>query len=147
MGCQHFEQDITISAVILNKVAGSRQESLVRNSIELYCGIPVIGSVPRLKGSLLPERHMGLVPHQERDDALGAIEWAREAVNRNIDLKAILQIANDAGHLSGEITLGVKAEPGITDVSARPRIGYIKDSSFWFYYPENLDQLKILGRI
>jgi len=78
MGCQHFEQDISISAVILNRVAGSRQESLVRNSIELYCGIPVIGSVPKLKGGLLPERHMGLVPHQERRDAIKAIEWAQK---------------------------------------------------------------------
>jgi cobyrinic acid a,c-diamide synthase len=145
MGCQHFEQDISISAVILNRVAGSRQESLVRNSIELYCGIPVIGSVPKLKGSLLPERHMGLVPHQERDDALRAIEWAHEAVRKGLDLKAIWQIANDAVPLSGEVSQRAMGQPGIPDVSTRPRIGYIMDSSFWFYYPENLDQLKDLG--
>ena len=28
-----------------------------------------------------------------------------------------------------------------------PRIGVIRDKSFWFYYPENLEQLKDLGAI
>jgi cobyrinic acid a,c-diamide synthase len=145
MGCQHFEQGINIPAVILNRVAGSRQESLVRNSIELYCGIPVIGSVPRLKGSLMPERHMGLVPHQERDDALRAVEWTHEAVKKYVDLKAIWQIAKEAAPLSVNDSRGAKEQTGIPDVSARPRIGYIMDSSFWFYYPENLNQLRNLG--
>ncbi len=145
MGCQHFEQDINISAVILNRVAGSRQESLVRNSIELYCGIPVIGSVPRLKGSLMPERHMGLIPHQERDDALKAVEWTHEAVKKCVDIKAIWQIANDAVPLSGEVPQVAIKQPEISVVSAPPRIGYIMDSSFWFYYPENLDQLRNQG--
>jgi cobyrinic acid a,c-diamide synthase len=26
-----------------------------------------------------------------------------------------------------------------------PRIGFIRDKSFWFYYPENLDQLRQMG--
>ncbi|NIR17995.1 MAG: cobyrinic acid a,c-diamide synthase, partial [Desulfobacterales bacterium] len=28
-----------------------------------------------------------------------------------------------------------------------PKIGVIRDRSFWFYYPENLEQLKDLGAI
>jgi cobyrinic acid a,c-diamide synthase len=145
MGCQHFEPDVRIAGVILNRVAGSRQEALVRSSIERYCHVPVVGSVPKLKGSLFPERHMGLVPHQERDDALRAIEWAQAAVSNGLDLKAIWRIASDAVPFSGEAHRGVKKEPGIPDASAPLRIGYIRDSSFWFYYPENLDQLRDLG--
>lgn len=145
MGCQLFEPDIRISGVILNRVAGSRQESVVRSSIELHCGIPVVGSVPKLKGGLFPERHMGLVPHQERDDALRAIEWAQEAVKQGLDLKAIWRIASDAVPLSGEARQGEKRRPGIPEAGTTPRIGYLRDSSFWFYYPENLDQLKDLG--
>jgi cobyrinic acid a,c-diamide synthase len=144
-GCQHFEQDVHIAGVILNRVAGSRQELIVRGSIERYCGIPVVGSVPKLKGKLFPERHMGLVPHQERDDALRGIEWAREAVRKGLDVKAVWRIASDAVPLSGEALQGVKRGPGIPEAGAPPRIGYIRDSSFWFYYSENLDQLKHLG--
>jgi cobyrinic acid a,c-diamide synthase len=119
MGCQRFDPDLNIVAVILNRVAGPRQDSVVRNSIEQYCEIPVIGSVPKLKGNFFPERHMGLIPYQERNYAEKAISWARSVVKENLDLE-------------------------ILTVDA-PRIGFIRDRSFWFYYPENLDQLKNLG--
>ncbi len=145
LGCQRFEPDVRISGVILNRVAGSRQESIVRSSIELCCGIPVVGSVPKLKGGLFPERHMGLVPHQERDDALRAIEWAREAVRKGLDAKAVWRIAKGAVPLRVEASQGVKGWSGIPDASSPPRIGYLRDSSFWFYYPENLYHLKDLG--
>lgn len=145
MGCQHFEPDVHIEGVILNRVAGSRQEALVRSSIERYCGIPVVGSVPKLKGNFFPKRHMGLVPHQERRDAIKAIEWAQEAVREGIDLKAMWRIAHHAVPLKQDIRQRAEEPLQIPKAHTAPRIGYIRDSSFWFYYPENLDQLKDLG--
>jgi cobyrinic acid a,c-diamide synthase len=146
MGCQKFDPGLRIEAVILNRVAGSRQESIVRNSIERYCGIPVIGAVPKLKGSPFPERHMGLIPYQEREQAEKAIAWARSVAEQNLDLEAIWR-------LSHEVELLEKAdhqrEIGPSDdLSADPpRIGVIKDRSFWFYYPENLEYLKNRGAV
>jgi cobyrinic acid a,c-diamide synthase len=145
MGCQRFEPDVHIAGVILNRVAGSRQEAIVRSSIEHYCHVPVVGSVPKLKGKLFPERHMGLVPHQERNDALRAIKWAQQAVRQSLDLKAVCRIASDVVPISGEAHQGVKGGPRIQEAFTPPRIGYIRDNSFWFYYPENLEQLKDLG--
>jgi len=145
MGCQRFEPDVRIKGVILNKVAGLRQESIIQGSIERYCGIPVVGSVAKLKGNLFPERHMGLVPHQERNEAVKAIEWAQKAVKQGLDLTAIWRIANNVVPLSGEARRGIKRQPETPETGTRPRIGYLRDSSFWFYYPENLDQLKDLG--
>ena len=145
MGCQRFEPDVHIEGVILNRVAGSRQEALVRSSIERYCGIPVVGSVPKLKGNFFPERHMGLVPHQERRDAIKAIEWAQEAVREGIDLKAMWRIAHGAMPLKQGIRQRAEEPKKIPNAHTAPRIGYIRDSLFWFYYPENLDQLKDLG--
>ncbi len=145
MGCQRFEPDVPIEGVILNRVAGSRQEALVRSSIERYCGIPVVGSVPKLKGNFFPERHMGLVPHLERRDAIKAIEWAQEAVREGIDLKAMWRIAHHAMPLKQDIRQRAEEPLQIPNAHTAPRIGYIRDSSFWFYYPENLDQLKDLG--
>jgi len=63
-GCQVFDPDLNIGGVILNRVAGPRQEELITGAIEKYCGLPVVGAVPRLKENLFPERHMGLVPFQ-----------------------------------------------------------------------------------
>jgi cobyrinic acid a,c-diamide synthase len=145
LGCQRFEPDVQIEGVILNRVAGSRQEALVRSSIERYCGIPVVGSVPKLKGNFFPERHMGLVPHLERHDAIRAVEWAQEAVREGIDLKAMWRIAHHAAPLKQDICQRAEEQLQIPNAHTAPRIGYIRDSSFWFYYPENLDQLKDLG--
>lgn len=146
MGCQKFDPDLKIAAVILNKVAGLRQGTLIRNSIERYCGIPVIGSIPRLKNNPFPERHMGLVPHQERHHAEKAIEWARKAVEENLDLDVLWKIAHDVDPLD-EIAKQTEERRSYAQSSDPPRIGFIRDSSFWFYYPENLGQLKELGAI
>jgi cobyrinic acid a,c-diamide synthase len=144
MGCQKFDPDLKIKAVILNRVAGTRHESVVRNSIEQYCGIPVLGSVPKLRGNVFPERHMGLVPQQERDHAEKAISWARKVVEENLDSEAIVRLAHDVNPLAKE---DLEKEPSNIDLSSAdpPTIGFIRDSSFWFYYPENLEQLKKLG--
>lgn len=144
MGCQRFDPALNIAGVILNRVARSRQESLVRNSIEKYCGIPVIGAIPKLKEELFPERHMGLVPHLERKYAEKAVAWARSTVEKNLDLEALWSLSHQAAPLNREDQdLGPAAfESSDTDP---PRIGYINDKSFWFYYPENLEALKSLG--
>jgi cobyrinic acid a,c-diamide synthase len=144
MGCQQFDPDLNIVAAILNRVAGHRQESVVKHAIEHYCGIPVIGSVPKLEVNFFPERHMGLVPYQERDDAKRAIAWAREVVEKNLDLETAYRLAQEVapletGHTPHESREAKKVH------GYHPRIGFIRDSSIWFYYPENLDQLKYLG--
>ncbi|MBW2015471.1 MAG: cobyrinate a,c-diamide synthase [Deltaproteobacteria bacterium] len=146
-GCQTFEKDLRIAGVILNRVAGQRQESIIRASIEHYCGIPIVGSIPKLKDNPFPERHMGLVPHQERDHAEGAIAWARSTVESYLDLKAIWELAHDVPPISPGPDLSEVSKGKGTPVKRqdRPRIGYILDRSFWFYYPENLEHLERLG--
>lgn len=146
LGCQTFDPELDLRGVLLNRVGGERQESLVRRSIEHYCGIPVVGSVRKLRKNLFPERHMGLIPHQETERAMEAVDWARGIAEDSLDLDAILDIARGAGPL--EWTPPRKGETPATGVgpeSPKPRIGYIEDSAFWFYYPENLDALRDLG--
>ena len=146
MGCQRFDPDVKIVGVILNRVAGPRQETLIRNSIERYCDLPVVGSVPKLKGGLFPERHMGLVPYQERAQAERAIAWARTAVEDNLDLEVIWRLSQQVEPLDRMDQEGATGPSGHL-IGDPPRIGVIRDRSFWFYYPENLEQLKDLGAI
>ena len=146
MGCQRFDPDLKIVGVILNRVAGPRQEALTRNAIERYCGLPVVGSVPKLKGGLFPERHMGLVPYQERAQAERAIAWARSAVEDNLDLEAIWELSHQVEPIDRMVQEKEVAPSGDLNVDP-PRIGVIRDRSFWFYYPENLEQLKGLGAV
>lgn len=143
-GCQTFDPELNIAGVILNRVAGSRQENLIRGAIEKYCGLPVVGSIPKLRNNPFPERHMGLVPHQERKHAEKAISWAEKVVRENLDLSRIFEIALSAGPVPNGPEIK-ETRSVFTKNRERPRIGFIKDSAFWFYYPENLEQLEDLG--
>ncbi|MFH1935386.1 MAG: cobyrinate a,c-diamide synthase [Pseudomonadota bacterium] len=143
-GCQAFDPDLNVAGIILNRVAGSRQEALITNAIEKYCGTIVVGSVPKLQDSVFPERHMGLVPYQEREHAEKAISWTGETVEKHLQLDAIWRIASEAEDI--EVKFQTQT-PGTTVKAGNdsPQIGFIRDKAFWFYYPENLEQLERMG--
>lgn len=151
-GCRIFDPQLHVAGVILNRVAGSRQETLIRETVEDYCAVPVVGSVPKLPGGPFPERHMGLVPHLEQCHALEAVRWAKDMATKYLDLSAIGKIA--AGKDFTPV-VSVSSPLVIPDSRRRPvgsapsggrvRVGVIRDSVFWFYYPENLEALTRAG--
>ncbi|MBW2065342.1 MAG: hydrogenobyrinic acid a,c-diamide synthase (glutamine-hydrolyzing) [Deltaproteobacteria bacterium] len=145
MGCQKFDPELDIAGVILNRVAGKRQAGLVKESIETYCNIPVLGQIPKLKQNPFPERHMGLVPHLEREQAEKAVEWAKSIAEDHLDLQRILEIARGAGPFPYSGTEEKEFPLHEDSPKITPRIGFIRDKAFWFYYPENLAQLGELG--
>lgn len=145
-GCQAFDPDLDIAGVILNRVANSRQEGLITGAIEKYCGIPVVGAVPKLKENIFPERHMGLVPYQERNRAEKAISWAKKTVQDNLQLDQIWEIAHGVEPIEA-VSEDIASESIVIAKHRSPRIGFIRDRAFWFYYPENLEQLERMGAV
>ena len=77
-GCQTFESDTNIAAVVLNHVARSRHETRLRQAIENHCHIPVVGAIPRDDNLTIPDRHLGLVPRAEERAHLSAITACQE---------------------------------------------------------------------
>jgi cobyrinic acid a,c-diamide synthase len=162
LGCLHFEPDVQIKGVILNRIAGQRHENILRSSIEKHCGIPVIGAIPKLKSQDFPERHMGLIPTPEHSWAKKSINAAADVVAKHVDLSEVLRIAKSAedkpfscsadfsctddGNLSIEIA-GSRQKPqnASHNHSQTPKIGIVKDSAFQFYYPDNLEALTAAG--
>jgi cobyrinic acid a,c-diamide synthase len=141
LGCQHFDPQVPIRGVILNQIARPRHEAIIRQAIETYCGIPVLGAIPRLKCDVFPERHMGLVPPQEHATAIKAVTTARDLARRYLDLEGLWQVASQAPPLPAVIT-----SPAFFCADcAPPVIGVIRDSAFQFYYPENLEALREAG--
>jgi cobyrinic acid a,c-diamide synthase len=102
MGCSLFDPDVMIKAVILNRVANRRHEKKLRNSIEHYCGIPVLGAIPKLDQQHFPERHLGLVPTPEHDWAADSIEAIAKIAEQHVDLNAIVKISQQAPVLEAE---------------------------------------------
>jgi cobyrinic acid a,c-diamide synthase len=145
-GCLQFDPEVNIRGVILNRVAGSRHESILRKTIETYCDLPVLGAIPKIKGEAFPERHMGLVPTPEHDWAEESIEKAADMAGQYLDLDGLLAVARETPDLTapsekpGEETI-VDSQTG----GPQPRIGVIRDAAFQFYYPENIEALEVAG--
>lgn len=168
-GLTGFEEGLRFAGVILNRVGSARQERLVREAVEGYAGLPVLGAVPRQPGAEVPDRHLGLVPAVERAGAgvpaAGeAVREAARAVEEHVDLDRVLEAAGAApgGRARGGQgrAAGVEPEgeaischggpPGRADRTAGAAgdgvpVGVVRDRVFSFYYPENLEALEAAG--
>ena len=117
LGCQKFDPDVDIQGVILNQIARPRHEGVLRDSIEKYCGIPVLGALPRLKCAVFPERHMGLVPPQEHTGACQAVVTAQNLGGKIPGPPALVgncprRPSPASYHISTCICFTVSARPG-----------------------------------
>ena len=142
-GCQVMDPDCRIRGVILNRVANARHESVIRASIDKYCGIPVLGAIPRVTGLNLCERHLGLMPPAEHGAAREVVGRLEDLVGRYVDLEAVRRAAaSDAA--SRPVSLEEEARPEEVLRPGRPglRLGVFQDATVHFYYPENLEALR-----
>ncbi len=141
MGCQMFDPELDLRGVILNRVAGSRHESIVRSSIEKYTDLNVLGALPKMANNPIPERHMGLISDQEFSQTELAFARLSSFVREYLDLPAIFSAADSSRSVSCPDTkLFPDPVPG-----GCVTIGYVRDASLWFYYQENLEALETAG--
>lgn len=146
MGFQHFDREVHIAGVILNKVARSRHENMLRSAIENYCGIPVLGVIPKGKQFTIPDRHLGLIPAAERDELARSVEEIGKAAREYLDLDRIIEVADAAVPLAPTVLEGKRDKAAEQKINKdKPVIGVIKDRAFTFYYPENLEALADAG--
>jgi cobyrinic acid a,c-diamide synthase len=155
-GFQLFQTDIKIAGVILNYVSGSRHEKKLRDAVEQYCGIPVVGSLPKDQDLRIIERHLGLIPSQESGEAKSLVERIGHKLKSHLDLDRILAIAQEfspphpfplppkeTGINGGSCPAGDM--DGLRSHERRAKIGIMRDRAFNFYYPENLEALENAG--
>lgn len=139
LGLTAFDPLVDIRGVILNRTAGCRHQNILRDSIERYTDVRVLGILPKLAANPIPERHMGLISDAEHgEDPFAAIA---DCLRAHADLDACLAIARSAPALS--------AEPAplypVPDSGATVRIGVARDAALWFYYQENFEALRHAG--
>lgn len=141
LGYQAFDKNIRIAGVILNSVGGMRHESKLRNVIEHYTDVRVVGAVPRNDLIRIDERHLGLMPSNEAEEAQQRIDTIADHVADNVDLDVLLAIAESARDIRPDAqNVHVKKEFG-----DQLRIGYARDAAFGFYYPDDLQALRRAG--
>ncbi|MBU0498539.1 MAG: cobyrinate a,c-diamide synthase [Gammaproteobacteria bacterium] len=146
MGYQSFDPGVKIAGVILNQLAGPRQEGKIRQVIEHYTDIPILGAVQRDPNLVIEERHLGLVPSNEAGEVEEKIACLRQAVEAGVDLDALLRIAKPFGAAQDRPFGPVSGDPrGEVFPTPRVRIGVARDAAFGFYYPDDLDGLRRAG--
>jgi cobyrinic acid a,c-diamide synthase len=134
-GCRALDPELPIRGIILNNVNGQRHEQILRAAIGSACAVPVVGTIRKAAVNPLPERYLGLVPPQEHTGT-GQIQEDLLKLADGFDLDAILSIARSAPSL--EIDLPEVSISAVKNI----KVGYLYDSAFSFYYPENLEQLE-----
>ena len=139
LGCQRFDPEVKIGGVILNRVGTTRHEALVRQAVEQYTGIPVLGAMPRSKEDAFPQRHLGITPCPEHAGAAGAVQGLAGKAAQYLDLAGIEKMMAPC---AGEAEV---PRPERQDADEPVRIGILKDAAFQFYYAENLEALVRCG--
>jgi Ni-sirohydrochlorin a,c-diamide synthase len=141
-GFQAFDPKIRIVGVILNNVKGGTHKEKAVAAIEHYCGVPVIGAIPRMDEMQLTMRHLGLVPYREgagKGDFDTRIRTITEMIEHYVDLDRLLLLMKES-------TVPAQPSPsfermGEPDVT----IGVAFDEAFNFYYADLFDVLASLG--
>lgn len=125
MGMSGFEGSM-IKAVILNRVNESYYK-LLKEQIEKYTGLKVLGYVPPIEDVEIKSRHLGLVQSVEIDDIEEKIEKAAGVVSKSLDMDLLVELMTEMNDLSIKY-------PGKRNL----KVAVALDKAFSFYYRENL---------
>jgi len=142
LGYQAFDKDVLIKGVILNRLGGSRHESKLRNVIEHYTDVEVVGAIHNDNRFDIDERHLGLVPGHEDPFCEQKIALLADAVNDQVNIDAVLSIAQQAPDLQVEkLATEIQTKTREKDI----KLGLVRCSAFGFYYPDDLQALQDAG--
>jgi cobyrinic acid a,c-diamide synthase len=144
LGCLKLDPDLNIVGVILNQVAGERHGKVAKEAIEEITGVPVIGMIPKLSTKfILPSRHLGLITPEEFEEKSNIIQDLRNVIEDNVDVSKILELSQNVASLNYDSEVRIKSNH--SNKQTKIKIGYFRDQSFSFYYPENLELLVEAG--
>jgi cobyrinic acid a,c-diamide synthase len=138
-GYAAFDREARIWGVILNKVGSERQTGKLRQALERYTDIPILGAIGRDPGVAVRERHLGLTTPAETAESDAIIAAARDAVAQCVDLPRVREIAASAPRLHEPIARLEK--PRTPDM----RIAVARDEAFGFYYEDDLEAFERSG--
>ncbi|MEG1655535.1 MAG: cobyrinate a,c-diamide synthase, partial [Hafnia sp.] len=94
MGFCHFDPAVRIAGVIVNRVNSETHYQLLKQAIETYAKIPVIGRIPTLPSVSLPERHLGLITAHEQQDMDAIWDTLADSLEQHIDLDRLLSLSD-----------------------------------------------------
>lgn len=145
-GYARFDPEVQIEGVILNNIGSERHGEKAQKAVERYSGIPVLGKIPRSSDLKILMRHLGLITAVECknrwNDCNRVLDMIKRAIEENVDLDAICDVARSARALEPSVS---KIFDAGKSEAAEVRIAVAFDEAFNFYYQDTLDLLALHG--
>ncbi len=140
-GFSSFRRRPKTVGIILNRVGSARHEHLLRRALAPL-NIPVIGALYKSKELCVPERHLGLVQANEREDLEEFLETAGTLAAKQIELGSLTALARP-------VAVPALENKSLPDPHILPpfgqRIAIARDIAFAFCYPHLLDTWQAHG--
>jgi cobyrinic acid a,c-diamide synthase len=152
-GMVTWDPSVRVVGVILNKAGSQRHADEVIRALE-STGLPVLGTLFRDDGIVAPSRHLGLIPADERDDAVAAVDRLADRIASAVDLAEIVRLAAaapalDAAPWDPHSVVEVRAPNPVVEVAtkspSKPRIAIAGGRAFTFRYAETTELLQAAG--
>jgi len=135
LGFAKFHRNSRIVGIILNKIGSKKHESMCKQALASL-KVPILGSILRNSESL-ESRHLGLIPVREQRSLQNKIRKVSREISDSLDIDKIIQICKNVSDLPKAQSKKIK-KPIAT-------IAVALDSSFNFYYHDNLEALRREG--
>jgi len=135
LGFAKFHRNSRIVGIILNKIGSKKHESMCKQALASL-KVPILGSILR-KTESLESRHLGLIPVKEQRSLQNKIRKVSREISDSLDIDKIIQICKNVSELPK-----VKAKKIKKPIAT---VAVALDSSFNFYYHDNLEALRREG--
>lgn len=140
LGFRQLDPRLKLAGVVLNRVNSDGHYQLLRQAIERYAGVAVLGRLPQMAALTLPSRHLGLVSADTRQGEAARWDTLAQLIEQHVDIPRLLSLS--------EVTPAQPASlpplPAELDGEGLT-LALAEDEAFHFYYADNLALLTQLG--
>ena len=141
LGYKMLDANVNIAGVITNNVRSESHYNMLKEAIEKYTGVEVLGYFPPNKDFSLESRHLGLVPSMEIETLKIKFDNLADEIEKYINIDRILEIAE-----TEEFDTDFNLDNFIEDNQMKNKtIAVAYDKAFNFYYRENIELFEKLG--
>ena len=136
-GFRDFDKEIKIAGVIMNNVSGSQHERKLREAMEHYSDIEILGCVRKDKENSLEQRYLGLKTLKTFDSkAITPLEGLTES----IDLDRLINAAEM------HVPDGFDSRSPYGDADGNGlKVAVPVDEAYCFYYYDNIESMRQTG--
>lgn len=145
LGYKNLDKNVDIVGIIINNVKTKRHYNILKEAIEKYCAIEVLGYLPPCDEIKLESRHLGLFPADQATDLENKLDRVAELMEEHVDIDRIIELSeSEMIHSTFELNMFYD-DPEVRALARGKKVAIAYDQAFNFYYRDNIDLFKKIG--